>query len=167
MLILISGLPGSGKSTLARAFAERYDAVHLNTDMVRNRSGLRGHYSPEDKKQVYDALLEQARYYLSKGQNVIVDSTFYLNSIRTPFEEAAILLNRPIFRVEVRAAEETIRQRLKHPRPDSEADFAVYKKIQREYQPWTAPYLMLWTDEMTIEALVEALHEYITGSHDQ
>ncbi|MBK7408303.1 MAG: AAA family ATPase [Saprospirales bacterium] len=51
MLILITGLPGAGKSTFALALAAANGAVHLNTDRVRAKLGLRGHYDPESKQK--------------------------------------------------------------------------------------------------------------------
>ncbi len=142
-LILLSGLPGSGKSTLARAYTAKYDTVHLNSDLVRTELGLRGHYQAGDKERVYRALLEKVHRQLASGRDVVVDSTFYRQAIREPFDRIAGELNIPAYWVLVEAAEDTIRERLRTPRPDSEADFAVYEKIRDQFEAWERPPIVL------------------------
>ena len=166
MLILISGLPGSGKSTLARQYVTQYGGVHINSDAVRKALGLRGHYRVEEKERVYAVMLENTRTELIGGARVVVDSTFYREAIREPFEALAAELGKPVLRVEVRAVEETIRERLKSARPDSEADFDVYKKIRDQYEPWDEPFLILWSDKEPLNVLAEKLHHYIQTNHD-
>lgn len=163
MLILISGLPGTGKTTLAKAYAVRYGALHLNSDLIRRELGLMGHYSPEDKKRVYDALLEFAHRALQTGREVVVDSTFYKEAIREPFRRVAAECAARLFWVEVRAGEQTIRERLQTPRPDSEADFAVFEKIRNEYEPLQEPHLVLWSDKMPLDEMTAAVREYIAA----
>lgn len=160
-LILISGLPGSGKSTVAKAYVSRYGGAHINSDLIRRELGLRGHYLPGDKARVYAAMLDRTEAVLAAGGSAVVDSTFYRKAIRQPFEALALRLGVPVFRIEVRAREETIRRRLQAPRPDSEADFAVYETIRDAYEPWEIPFLTLWTDADPLEAVVEALFHYV------
>lgn len=162
MLVLITGLPGSGKTTLAKAYAARYGVLHLNSDLLRREMGLMGHYSPEDKKKVYDALLERTREALLEGREVVVDSTFYREAIREPFRRVAAECAARLLWVEVRAQEHTIRQRLQTPRPDSEADFAVFEKIRDEYEPLQEPRLMLWSDKMPLGKMAASVREYVT-----
>ena len=166
MLLLISGLPGSGKSTVARAYVARYGGVHINSDLLRNEMSLRSHYGPGDKERVYAAMLARTRAVLEQGGNAVVDSTFYRQSIREPFEQVARELGIAVFRVEVKAREETIRHRLQKPRPDSEADFAVYEKIRDQYERCPEPLLTLWTDEKPLETLTETVHRYIFAKND-
>lgn len=166
MLLLISGLPGSGKSALARAYVARYGGAHINSDTLRGELNLRGHYDPGDKQRVYQAMLTRTRSVLLQGGDAVVDSTFFRQSIREPFEQVAWHLHVPVFRVEVKAREETIRRRLLAPRPDSEADFAVYEKIRDQYEPCPEPLLTLWTDDAPLEVLTETLHQYISAQHD-
>ncbi len=163
MLLLLSGLPGSGKTTLAKAYAARYGVAHLNSDLLRRELGLMGRYRPEDKEKVYRLLLERTRQLLQEGKNVVVDSTFYKTTIREPFQQVAAACKAKLFWVELLAKEETIRQRLKTPRPDSEADFEVYQKIRDAYVPIAEPHLVLQTDVMTLDELVAAMYAYISG----
>ncbi len=161
-LILVSGLPGSGKSTLARAYVARYGGVHINSDLIRGELGLRGHYQAADKEKVYAAMLDRVRAVLQTGAVAVVDSTFYRRAVRAPFEQVARACGAPVFRVELRAQEDTIRRRLEVPRPDSEADFAVYEKIRDTYEPWTEPFLALWSDAKPLDTLTAELHAYVS-----
>lgn len=167
MLLLLSGLPGSGKSTLARAYTARYGGTRISSDLIRAELGLLGHYQPGDKERVYAAMLKRAREVLAGGDTAVVDSTFFRKEIRAPFEAVARVLGTPVIRVEIRAGEDTVCRRLLTPRPDSEADFAVYEKIRDQYEPWTEPHLELWTDTgEPVESLAETLHQYTLQHHD-
>jgi predicted kinase len=161
MLILVSGLPASGKTTLAQALAKSMGAQHFNSDRLRNMMGLRGQYMQEDKEAVYHALLEHTREALDSQQDVIVDSTFYLESIREPFRRMAAAHKTPLHWVVVKADEETIQARLQTPRPDSEADFAVYQTIKAREEPLSDPHLTLWSDEQSMDEMLEAVKAYI------
>jgi predicted kinase len=162
MLVLITGLPGSGKTTVARAYAAGYGAVHLNSDLLRRELGLMGHYSPEDKEKVYRMLLERTRQLLAEGREVVVDSTFFKESIREPFRQVAAECGARLYWVEVRAPERVIRERLQTPRPDSEADFGVYEKIRDAYEPLGEQHLVLWSEEESLAKMAASVHEYVT-----
>lgn len=160
-LILISGLPGTGKTTLAKAFCKTAHARHFNSDLVRQTLGLRGHYRPEEKARVYAALLEKTREALLNGQTVVVDSTFYLETIRQPFRQLAFEAGAALHWIEVCAAEGIVRERVGQSRPDSEADYAVYQKIKSAFEPLTDPHLVLWADRQPLSELVGAVQHFI------
>lgn len=161
MLILIAGLPGTGKTTLAKAFTDATGAVHLNSDVLRRDLGLMGDYRPETKAHVYAQLLARAREALLQGKTVVVDSTFYKESIRSPFIELASACKIPIYWVETTASEAVLRQRLSQPRPDSEADYSVYETIKTQFEPLPKNKLMIHTDEKDLTAAVAKISKYI------
>lgn len=161
MLVLIAGLPGTGKTTVAKAFAKRCGAVHLNSDTLRFELGLMGHYSPEDKEKVYATLLERARVALLEGKQVVVDSTFFSEKVRAPFQALAASCGVPLRWIEVKAAEQTLRQRLSRPRPDSEADFTVYEKIRDQFEPLPEDRLVLDTDLESPESAALKIQNYL------
>ena len=124
MLIMVSGLPGSGKSTFAAALAAQNGCLHYNSDAMRKHMGLMGRYDLFSKLKVYQALMEQTADALP-GQSVIVDSTFFLATVRNSFYNIAFQKNVPLHIFSITASEEVIKERTSLKRADSEADFAV------------------------------------------
>ena len=159
-LILIAGLPGTGKSTVAKAYIQQYGGVHINSDLLRNTMKMRGHYDPTDKEKVYNAMLESTWNALEEGKNAIVDSTFISEQIRATFEAVAHACSARFYWVEMHASEETIRERLLKPRPDSEADFSVYQTLRDINEPITQPHLDLWSDKMSMEDMAACIHNF-------
>lgn len=152
--VLICGLPGTGKTTFARALATAVGAEHSNTDLLRARMGLMGHYSAADKERVYEALLEEARQWVLDGRKVVVDATFSSLDMRSRWKEVAADLGVTVRWIEIRANEEMVRQRISRKRPDSEADVAVYEQIRAEWSPLQDEHLVLRTDEADLAELV-------------
>lgn len=155
MLILIMGLPGTGKTTFARALSGRIGAVHLNSDIVRRELGKRGAYTPADKESVYRELYRRTETYLRRGRDVIVDSTFFKKSIRDPYFQLAERYGVPVQLILLQAGEETLKERLSKPRPDSEADYDVYRKIKAAYEAPDPPFLELHSDRESMEEMLE------------
>lgn len=161
MLLLIAGLPGTGKTTVARAFAALSGATHFNSDTLRRELGLMGHYAPGDKETVYATLLQRAQKALLSGSTVVVDSTFFKENIRDPFRALAAECGVPLRWVEVQAGEQTLRERLSHPRPDSEADFGVYENIRDQFEPLPTDRLIVNTDMETPESAAIKIQQYL------
>lgn len=160
-LILVVGLPGTGKSTFSRALAAELGARHLNSDVIRAETGLRGKYTPEDKAKVYEELAARTRALLEAGWTVIVDATLYREDLRRPYTELARQLDCPIRWIELQTGETTIKERVSVQRPYSEADLAVYQEIKSLYAPLTAPHLTLQTDDAPPETLVKAAKTFL------
>jgi predicted kinase len=159
-LLIITGLPATGKTTLARAYAGRYDAVHLNSDQVRAELGLRGQYGPEAKQRVYEALLARARQLLQAGRDVVMDSVLQREALREPFRRVAAECEAECRWVHLHLHDDTARQRLSHPRPDSEATYEVYVKLRDEWEDIAAPHLSLQADDATLDDLLSAVRAY-------
>lgn len=135
--------------------------VHLNTDMIRDDLGLRGRYDPKTKKAIYDEMRQRAARQLASGQNVLIDGTFYLESLRDSFQRLATEAGGHIRWIELKAGEATIRERVKNKRNYSEADYDVYKKIKALYEPLNRPHLVLWSDELSPEELVRRAKDFL------
>ncbi|MEZ4921428.1 MAG: ATP-binding protein [Saprospiraceae bacterium] len=160
MLVLITGLPGSGKSTLAREYARVYGAIHLNSDVVRRELDLMGDYSDAAKQKVYRALQERAQAYLSRNVLVLIDSTLFKQSLRDEYFELASAMNAPMRLIELQVDEELARERTNKKRPDSEADFEVYKKIKSLYEPIQEPHLVIQSGQR-LRVQLEQMHQYL------
>ncbi len=135
--------------------------VHLNTDMIRDELGLRGRYDPKTKKAIYDEMRQRAARQLASGQSVLIDGTFYLESLRDSFQQLATEAGGHIRWIELKAGEATIRDRVKNKRDYSEADYDVYKKVKALYEPLNRPHLVLWSDELPPEELVQRAKDFL------
>lgn len=162
-LIIVYGLPGAGKTTLARAMAAHLKWPHYNTDIIRDEMGKRQQYDQQTKDYVYSQLLERTDTELAAGRGVILDGTFYKERIRIPYRLLAQKHHIPLKWVEAVAGEEVIRQRVSLPRPYSEADFDVYQRIKREFEPVKEPDLKVRTDTDDLESTVQRVLEHIAS----
>ena len=160
-LILIVGLPGTGKTTLARALAAAIGAKHLNSDIVRHDAGRRGQYDAMSKAVNYNEMKNRTEGYLKNHQSVIIDATFYKNIFRQPYQLMGEKYNAEVKWIEIRANEETIRERVGKKRKYSEADFEVYKRIKEDYEPLGMANLILWSDQLSVDEMAAQVVEFL------
>lgn len=161
-LIMIVGLPGTGKTTFAKALQQHMGVKHLNSDMIREELGLRGRYTKEDKSKVYHELLNRTGNYLRNGKSVIVDATLYLEELRVPYRRLAGAVGCQVHWVEMKANPETIIKRTAEKRRYSEADFSIYEQIKRVYEPLEDEHLVLDTDGLPLESLIDLVTVFVT-----
>lgn len=165
---MITGLPGTGKTTFALALAKHLQLAHFNSDMLREELGLKGRYDAATKQLIYTTLLQRVEELLKQGESVIVDATFYKEELRAPFQQAADQLVVPLVWIELWAAAPTIKERVGQERPYSEADYEVYLRIKKDYEPLEIRHLDFWTDRLTIPEMIEETEAYLlsfTKSH--
>jgi predicted kinase len=163
MIILVFGLPGTGKTYFAEHFAEKINAVHLNTDIIREKLNFKGYYDEKTKQQVYNELFKKAQMEYKNEADVIVDGTFHLSRRREQLENLMKEENKKMYYIEIKASEKTARKRLKKSRKHSEADFNVYEKIKNEFEPLEKNCLELWSDREDIEEMINKAQKYIYG----
>ncbi|NND31641.1 MAG: AAA family ATPase [Saprospiraceae bacterium] len=159
-VIFIMGLPGTGKTYLAKLLAARVDAKHISSDVVRKEIGKRQHYEPEDKHEVYREMQARMESALTEGSHVLVDTTFYSNSLRDEFEKLAKRYTNEIFWVLTTADETLIKKRVSKKRPDSEADYQVFLMIRNQWDEVTRPHLLVSTDILTEQELLNKVLIY-------
>lgn len=161
MLILVVGLPGSGKTYFARAVSQKLGATHINSDKIRKELFKMPQYKAADKSAVYDVMYRRVCQTLEQGQTVILDATFSLQKYRIPYLNYAKKNKIPLRIILIRADEKVILQRLQTPRPDSDADFAVYSKIKSEFEPLAMPHLELTSTQLPLDDLIELCLDYL------
>jgi predicted kinase len=162
MMVLIGGFPGSGKTFFARQLALRLNGLWLSSDEVRKLLKVTGKYRIDDKLHVYHQLASTTEKSLINYQKiVIVDATFSHRSMRDIFTSLAEKLSVPVLFIWVYADENLIRKRLQHPREDSEADYGVFEKIRKQFEPITIPFLSLESTNENIEQMLQKAERYI------
>ncbi|MDN3654288.1 AAA family ATPase [Ferruginibacter paludis] len=166
MIIIVCGLPGSGKSFFAAKLAAMLNCGYVNSDAVRQLVVNDKTYAEKEKLSVYDSMLQQMNLYIAQGKNVVLDGTFYKKNIREQFKAAAKNKGRVVF-IEVKATEYLIRERVQKKRPDSDADFDVYKKIKKEWEPLEEEHLVLQSTNDNLWRMLNKAAAYIQLQDDK
>ncbi len=161
MIIMVLGLPGTGKSTFAKALAERLDAHHINSDMVRDELGLRGKYSEADKWKIYERMRKDVLKSYIHGGVTIIDATFYKKEIRDYFTNYVLFRDEDFYFIQIVAHEKVVQVRLKEKRKYSEADFKVHLKVKDDFEPLTEQHLRLDSGKLTLDEMVDKAVGYI------
>jgi len=159
MVIIVFGLPGSGKTWFAKTLAARIKAVYISTDQLRNSLIRDIGYTPEEKTAVYSEMLRRTQdLILRENADVVLDGTFSQTASRRLFR-SALETDTPLFFVEITADDELIRQRLQHPREDSNAGVEVYEQLAADWQPENDEHLVLRSGQDNLEDMLrQAMH---------
>ena len=123
-------------------------------------------YSDREKEIVYNKMLATLKEDQVQNRNVVLDATFHKKETRELFvkemEERG-----GIYFIEVTADENVTRERLKNKRPDSEADFEVYKIISRENERMREPHLVLQSTNDNIDEMLQKACDYLKFKNDK
>ncbi|NIO20207.1 MAG: AAA family ATPase [Candidatus Aenigmarchaeota archaeon] len=150
MLYIVCGLPGTGKTTMAKKIADHTKSFVLNTDIIRKRIMEDPKYTEHEKELVYKLLFDMAEKFLATGKNVILDGTFYRKELRERAKEIAKKTKNKFKIIEIKCSEEIIRKVMKERKKKkiaSDADFAVYKKMKKVFEPIREKHLVLNTSK--------------------
>lgn len=166
MIVIVFGLPGTGKSFFASRLAKMINADYINSDRVRKEMFKSSTYSEQEKAAVYNAMLEKMKEAVDQRKNLVLDATFHKNETRKPFLQEMKGKDK-IFFIEVWAAENIARERLKESRPYSETDFEVYKLIRQYWETLIEPHLMLESTNENIDNMLQKAAEYLQWKDDK
>ena len=104
-------------------------------------------------------MMSKMTIFLRQNENVVLDATFYKDDIRSAFLKKADGKAKIIF-IEIKADESVIRQRLEKRRADSEADFEVYKKIKKQWEPLHEDHLVLQSTNNNVFDMLQKASTY-------
>lgn len=166
MIIIVAGVPGSGKSYFAEKLAAKLGAAYVNSDGIRKEMNALGKYSLRDKMVVYEKMAGLTKEILKEQPTVVVDATFYHDSMRELFYRVARDCSSGICWILVTASEALVRTRLGKPRVNSEADFGVYQKIRDQFEEMTMPHLTMESKNDNIKSMLTKAIAYITNVHE-
>jgi len=156
MIVLVYGLPGTGKSYFSRHLAKEINAsYYLNTDTIWVNPKQKGNRSAKVKStEGNNQLLDNAKEKLKKGAVIVLDGTFHKQVIRKKILQFARESGHRIFFIEVKASEQTVKQRLKNKNKYTKATLELYKKIKSEFEMYNKDHLELWSDIDTIDEML-------------
>ncbi len=138
--VAVSGLPGTGKSYFCSKLVERLPFVILESDALRKELFPSPSYSPPESARLFRALHLLIERLLKKGISLILDATNLSERYRERLYSIAERLDARLVLVRVEAPPEVVYERLKDrqeragPQNKSDADWAVYQRMQSSVQ---------------------------------
>jgi len=165
MIIIVFGLPGSGKSYFATKLATELKAKYLSSDVVRKEVFTVRKYTDEEKMKVYDVMLKVMKNAIQQNENLVLDATFYTNSIRNKFNEVAEEFKTKIIFIEVRADQKIIKERLGISREHSEADYPIHLQIKEIFEAMESDHLIIESTQDNIKEMLDLALNYIQSSN--
>lgn len=159
---MVLGLPGVGKSYFARQFARSIGGIHINSDIIRKQIIRQPTYTKDEKSRVYSEMFDTVTRHLRSGNTVVVDATFSKKEHRLPYYNYVDQQKIELKLIKIDAIENVVKERLKVHRPDSDADYEVYQKIKREYDPVDRPHLVLDSSKLDIDQMIVKATAYIS-----
>lgn len=161
-IVFVYGLPGSGKSYFASRFAQKIHAQYINSDRLRKELFEKREYTQQEKQAVYNQMLDHLQKAIQENKNIVLDATFHKAATRKLFTDQIPNTSQILF-IEVGADEDIIRERLKHERPYSEADYKVYKLISEQNEPLQEPHLILQSTNHNIAEMLTKAENHLNA----
>jgi len=152
LIFIIGGLTGTGKSTLSLKISVDYNALLINTDIIRKElAGINmferhhdeintGLYAPEKIDQTYEKVIEKAAYFLKNGENVVLDATFQKKKYRDMARRIAKENNAILITVQCECPEDVVRKWLekrKKTKTASDGRWEIYINQKTTFEPFT------------------------------
>lgn len=160
MIIIVFGLPGSGKTYFAQRLAPLLNAAYLSSDRLRKQLLAHPAYTTEEKLSVYALMLDKMEDAVRLRKKMVIDATFHLRHTRWLFMQRCRDRQGPIF-IEIVADEALVKERLQTPRPDSDADFSIYKVLKSQWQPLDTPHLVIHSTNTNLPQMLRIATEYL------
>jgi predicted kinase len=153
MLYIFAGLPGVGKSTLAQMLARRLRAVYVRIDTVEDI--LAGAGAARDGPEGYLIAYGVARDNLRLGHTVIADCVNPVAATRHAWRAVASEQGVACIDVEIVCSDEGEHRSRVESRGTAQLCWADV--LQRSYDPWEIPRIVLDTAGQTLDKSYMAL----------
>ena len=177
-LLLLIGLPGTGKSTIANALVKEFDnIVFLDTDQIRRK--LFKHlydadlqtwrvniYDENYKEVVYNAITYFTETLLTYGMSVIVEGVFGRKYRRETVINVAKKQKKPYIVVWCETPQKILEARLKERQSQktvSDANFNVYLKLKKNFEPITCSHVKISTDK-PLNEIIKEIKTYVNAT---
>jgi len=138
VFIAVSGLPGTGKSYFCSRLVERLPFVILESDALRKALFSLPSYSSQESSALFRAVHLLIEGLLKKGGSLILDATNLSERYREHLYSITDRLNVKLVLVRVEAPPrvvcERLKARLENSGNKSDADWAVYQKMEPSVQ---------------------------------
>lgn len=160
MIIVVCGLPGTGKTTVAKALSQRTGAILLRTDVIRKELLTNNTYTEKERDSVYENMLIIADEKLQEGEDCVLDGTFYKKSLRDKARKIAEKNKSTFHVVECVLHEDVVKRRIGSRRKDaSGADFSIFLKLWKTFEPITEKHIVIDTSKGTKECVDKVMKE--------
>jgi predicted kinase len=160
MLIVFAGLPGVGKTTLAKVVAREWDAVYLRVDTIEQALRFSETLHGEVGSAGYLVAYRLAAENLRLGRTVVADSVNPLNLTRDAWLSVATEASKNAIEIEVICSDPSEhRRRVETRKADIDGiPCPTWQAVlERTYEDWTRPHLVLDTAKKSIEKATEEL----------
>jgi predicted kinase len=164
MLIVFGGLPGTGKTTLARALAQERRATYLRIDTIEQALRASGMMAGDMGPAGYMVAYALAEANLRLGRIVVSDSVNPLAITRDAWLKVASEASSAIFEIEVVCSNADEHRRRIETRTIDVPGLVPptwRQVVDRNYEPWNRPHLVLDTANRTPEDALEELRARI------
>ena len=183
VLVMLCGLPGTGKTSLARRLAQRWPAVIIESDRIRQTLFSPPAYTAEESRQLHRVCHILIGWYLRHSDrdgklyqhHVIYDATNLYEYHRQLVYHLAERCAARLVVAEVTAHDGIVRERLA-PRQAgnarerssvqgeySDADWDIYQRMRRRAEPIQGEHITVDTSDGGIELAVEQVLAAIGG----